>query len=223
MIKRNRYSTITNELSFAIRANEGILESVNQIQSDVSALIDLLDEENVFENNTGAFALTQVDTAADEYENNINSNNIESFSLDGIVNALQDHIETHYTEINSYLVSNSLKLREEFANKSTELSYPVNRSNYLYLTVVSEGLLKVSSNITVSFDADPLETATIRINEVDFIVQKNSSGNLVWDLGEAGQHEFTSEGETISRTAGSQSFDITYQGTPGLLFDIDLT
>jgi hypothetical protein len=223
MIKRNRYKKITDELSFVIRANDGILESVNQIQADLASLIDLLDEDLTFENNTDAFVLSEIDAAADEYESDIVKKRTESLSMDKITTALQEHIEEHYEEINAYLANNTLRLREEFANVSTTLSFPIDASNYKYITLDNEGLYKASSNVTLSFSADPLETATVRINEEDFILQKNSTGQFVWDFGGAGQHTFTSVGETSSRTAGSQSFDITYQGSPGILFDIDFT
>lgn len=223
MIRRNRYKTITDELSFAIRDNDYILESVNQIQTDITALIDLLDSEEIFETNTDAFVLTAIDSAADAYASDIENNSIDSLALDSLVSSVQEHIETHFEEVNDYLVNNAIQLREEFADKSTSLSYGIDRSNYLYITLPSEGIFKASSNVSVALSVDPLETATVTIDGEDFIVRKSSTGQLVWDYGGAGQHTFTSVGETISRSAGSTNFDITYQGTPGLLFDIDFT
>lgn len=65
----------------------------------------------------------------------------------------------------------------------------------------------------------PGETATLVVNSVSFVIA-NEEDEFVWDFGGAGAYTFTTQYETISRTAGAENFDVVWTGLSGLTFTL---
>jgi len=63
------------------------------------------------------------------------------------------------------------------------------------------------------------EQATLIVNSVSFIIA-NVADQFVWDYDGAGIHTFTTQYETISRTAGAETFDVVWTGTGSLMFTL---